>query len=595
MPERTEKHLSAQPVAASSVPPVTRRPVGITKGPGEQVHQYTFISRDHEQVLKNGEYVYYELPLSAANQSTSANNQHMPNVRGSKETRKVLGRILKRVPVQLYPDTFLAEPEIPPSQVAAMVGYDATANELFELHVAIMGYYDEGLGSFVNPWIPPQSGRPIYLAEDAFLTHVLSKRQTGAIGAAQIGSLLTRQDGAVPVVLDVKELVSTHLAIIASTGAGKSYLASVILEELMRPNNRACVLVIDPHGEYTTLDQIANHPQFQNGNGRNAYQARVQIYKHDQVKVRISTLTLGDLRYLLPDMTEKQHYLLTKAYSRLMRSPKGKTAWTVEDLKKAVYEAGSEDTEDGQDNSGTIGALSWRLEGRLQDNFVFDNSLHLDLQEIFRPGQCTVLQLNEIDDRDQQVVVATLLRRLNKARIDTERGKVHASDESYLPYPAFLLLEEAHHFAPAGGDVVTTRILKQILAEGRKFGIGVGLISQRPGKLDQDVLSQCQTQCIMRIVNEVDQKNVATAIEGVGRDLLGNLPALSKGQVIVAGSAVNTPLLCRVRARLTPHGGESKDAPDLWQQYFSDGSQEARRRDGAILYRDDRPFSIFKS
>jgi len=108
--------------------------------------------------------------------------------------------------------------------------------------------------------------------------------------------------------------------------------------------------------------------------------------------------------------------------------------------------------------------------------------------------------------------------------METERGKVHTG-EFYLPYPVFVLLEEAHHFAPGGTDVVSTAILKQVLAEGRKFGIGVGLISQRPGKLNADVLSQCQTQCIMRIVNEIDQKSVAAAIEGVGRDLLNNLPA----------------------------------------------------------------------
>ena len=122
-----------------------------------------------------------------------------------------------------------------------------------------------------------------------------------------------------------------------------------------------------------------------------------------------------------------------------------------------------------------------------------------------------------------------------------------------------------------------------MLAEGRKFGIGVGLISQRPGKLDSDVLSQCQTQCIMRIVNEIDQKSVASAIEGVGRDLLDNLPALSKGQVIIAGAAVNTPVICRVRQRITKHGGESKDAPDMWQQFFSSEAQESRRRNEAPL------------
>ena len=121
-----------------------------------------------------------------------------------------------------------------------------------------------------------------------------------------------------------------------------------------------------------------------------------------------------------------------------------------------------------------------------------------------------------------------------------------------------------------------------MLAEGRKFGIGVGLISQRPGKLDPDVLSQCLTQCIMRIVNEVDQKSVASAVEGVGRDLLDNLPALSKGQAIVAGAAINTPVICRVRPRITPHGGESKDAPAEWSA-SSRQAVAARERDTAPL------------
>jgi DNA helicase HerA-like ATPase len=203
------------------------------------------------------------------------------------------------------------------------------------------------------------------------------------------------------------------------------------------------------------------------------------------------------------------------------------------------------------------------------------------------------LQLNDIDERDQQVVVATLLRRLYQARMDTERGKVH-SGEYYLPYPVFVLLEEAHHFAPGGTEVVSTSILKQVLAEGRKFGIGVGLISQRPGKLNADVLSQCQTQCIMRIVNEIDQKSVAAAIEGVGRDLLNNLPALSKGQVIVAGAAVNTPVICRVRSRFTKHGGESKDAPDMWQNYFSPEAQESRRRSEAPLNSNNKAFNLLR-
>jgi len=312
------------------------------------------------------------------------------------------------------------------------------------------------------------------------------------------------------------------------------------------------------------------------------------------VKVRISSLTMGDMRHLLPEMTEKQQYLLSRALRKVNETKRG-TPWTVADLKAAIKNVSkqkSDDDSEGADDSSTVHALTWRVDQRFVDSFTFDDMEHLDLPEIFKPGQCTILQLNEVDERDQQVVIATLLRRLNKARMDTERGKVH-SGEFYLPYPVFVLIEEAHHFAPGGTEVVSTAILKQVLAEGRKFGIGVGLISQRPGKLDADVLSQCQTQCIMRIVNEIDQKSVASAIEGVGRDLLDNLPALSKGQVIIAGAAVNTPMICRVRQRITRHGGESKDAPDMWQKYFSSEALESRRRNEAPL-NGNKGFNLLK-
>ncbi|HEX5572790.1 MAG TPA: ATP-binding protein, partial [Ktedonobacterales bacterium] len=99
-------------------------PVGITKGPGETIHEYTFISRDDLRLLKNGEYVYYELEGGATD--------HL-DVRG--QPRRVLGRILRRDPVQLFPDTFLSEPGVSPSQVAALVGYDQRASDLFEMSV----------------------------------------------------------------------------------------------------------------------------------------------------------------------------------------------------------------------------------------------------------------------------------------------------------------------------------------------------------------------------------------------------------------------------------------------------------------------------
>ena len=179
--------------------------------------------------------------------------------------------------------------------------------------------------------------------------------------------------------------------------------------------------------------------------------------------------------------------------------------------------------------------------------------------------------------------------------MDTEKGLATEGDENYLPYPTFVLIEEAHNYAPANADVVTSHILKTVLSEGRKFGVSVGLISQRPGRLDSDVLSQCMTQCIMRIVNPIDQARVAESVESVGRDLLKELPALSKGQVIVAGNAVNTPLLCRVRQRITRHGAEDPDAPARWQAYFSETETARRQRDEALPAEPERGSSrMFK-
>ena len=202
-----------------------------------------------------------------------------------------------------------------------------------------------------------------------------------------------------------------------------------------------------------------------------------------------------------------------------------------------------------------------------------------------------MLQLNEIDERDQQVVVATLLRRLYQARMDTERGK---GIRRNLPALSCLCASgRGPPLCPRWNGRSFHQHLKQVLAEGRKFGIGVGLISQRPGKLNSDVLSQCQTQCIMRIVNEIDQKSVASAIEGVGVTLKQFARSVER-----AGdrgrSAVNTPVICRVRSRFTRHGGESKDAPDMWQNYFSPEKQESRQRNEAPLNNNNKAFNLLR-
>lgn len=540
--------------------------IGTVKGPGELPHEYRFITADNAQA-RIGEFVYY-------------------SAREGQDELRIIGHITDRQLVRKLPDSFLADPQTAPSAVSALIGLNSEGGELYEITVETIGYYNQVLKDFVNPRIPPQPGDAVHLASSETLAGMLSPKKQSEAGSAHIGSLLTRESDAVPVVLSVKDVVSTHLAILASTGSGKSYTAGVLVEEFLRPYNRAAVLIIDPHGEYSTLNTIHADPRFHSADG--SYKPEVKIFPHHRVKVRFSTLTEADVKYLLPEGTsDKMLHFLAQAYRRLRDNLKGKSElYGYHNLRDCVAQEKYGDEARGSGNSGNVSSIEgllWRLDSRFdRTDGIFSDTEHIELNELFKPGRCTVLQLSDIEQNEQQVIVGTLLRRVNKARMMTVREEVQ-SGENHLPYPVFTLLEEAHRFAPAGPSVVSTNILKQILSEGRKFGVGIGLITQRPGKLDQDVLSQCMTQIIMRIVNPIDQDTIAKSVEGAGRQLLSELPALTKGQAVISGVGINTPVLCRVRPRLTEHGGETLDAPAQWLNWHTPEAEEKRRQGGGIF------------
>ncbi len=539
--------------------PTTPPPVGLVNGPGDTPHTFTFVALDAGQTLRLGEFITYRVTLDD-------------------QPREVLARIVARRPLRRYPLSFMVDPSLSPEAISATVGYRGRVREPLELTAETIGYYDPALADFINPRLPPASGQPVLAVSDEQLSHLLNHQPPEAIGAAQVGWLLSRSGQRVPVVLDVATLASTHLAIIASTGAGKSYLASVLVEELLRPNNRAAVLIVDPHGEYDTLAELPHQPAL----ATDTYQPRVMIHRPGDIKLRTGSLSLADLRYLLPNLSERMEYVLGLAFRRARRQSyrrwgRDGDRWTLDDLRQAVRELAGSNQDNGAEADPealggsyreTANALLWRLNSALGHTTLFDDHNQVEVRQLVRPGQATVLQLNEVDQREQQVLVGTLLRRLFQARVQTSKGQLTDTSPQALPWPVFILIEEAHHFAPANGEAISAGILKQILAEGRKFGVGVGLVSQRPGKLDADALSQCNTQCLLRIVNPLDQQKVRESVESVGQATIAELPALTKGQAIIAGAAVTTPLLCQVRTRYTPHGAPNISAPQVWCDYF---------------------------
>jgi DNA helicase HerA-like ATPase len=527
--------------------------IGTVKGPGENPNEYVFITKDNEHT-RIGEFVFYETEIKGCKQS-------------------IIGNITNRALLDHLPDPFFDDPNIKPAEIASLIGMQQ--QELYEVTVENIGYFDHSLKDFINPRIQPNPGDSVYLVPSEMLADAISMKKRDEEGSAYLGTLLIRDEAEVPVVLAAEEFTSTHLAILASTGSGKSYTAGVHIEELMAPQNRAAVLIVDPHNEYHTLADIQKAPEFT----ENSYRPKVKIFQPSSIKVRLSSLTEADIKYLLPEgASEKMHALLSQAFRSLkerLRAQNQSVNYSWEDLYDEVDKLKTDS------NLSSIEGLKWRIQARFgRPNSIFSATEHIRLQELFEPGQCTVLQLFGIEKTEQQVIVATILRRVNQARMSTTRGLARTEDE-YLPYPVFILLEEAHIFAPASKNAVSTDILKQILSEGRKFGIGIGLISQRPGKVDQDVLSQCMTQIIMRVVNPVDQATIAESIECVGRSLLNELPSLSKGQAIISGASLNLPVMCRIRKRITPHGGENPNSPAEWRKWFSEESIRRRKQNQA--------------
>ena len=132
---------------------------GTVKGPGELPHEYLFITSDNLRA-RTGEFVYY-------------------TARDGREERRIIGNITERRLVRNLPDTFLSDPETPPSVVSSLIGLDGEGCELYEITVENIGYFHPGLGDFVNPHIPPRPGDPVFLASSETLAQCLSPKRAG--------------------------------------------------------------------------------------------------------------------------------------------------------------------------------------------------------------------------------------------------------------------------------------------------------------------------------------------------------------------------------------------------------------------------------
>jgi len=195
------------------------------------------------------------------------------------------------------------------------------------------------------------------------------------------------------------------------------------------------------------------------------------------------------------------------------------------------------------------GASKWPVLHALEDlqDLGILSSEPTPIDRLVEDGQASILNLKGLAPGVQQLVVGSIAQRLFEAR------------KTGLVPPHLFVLEEAHNFCPerhlskaASGEIIQT-----IASEGRKFGMGLSVVSQRPAKVDKNVLSQCNTQIILKVTNANDLKTISKSVENLPEGIEEEIQALQVGTALVSEPSFAMPLFCEIRPRQTRHGGSS--------------------------------------
>ncbi len=410
---------------------------------------------------------------------------------------------------------------------------DIEIKEIVSATVFVIGYRDDrGLLQF--PRTPFNVGSIVYKAKEDFIKKVIGIEDNTKTGA-YIGRLYRYRN--IPIYLDINTLVQKHLSVLAKTGAGKSYLTGVILEEFLK-NDVTCV-VIDPHGEYSSLKipakRTKQHAEF--GVTPRGYASKIKVFSPDTtlnkakpLKFTLASMTPRELLNLM-NLDARQYLIpLRKAMDLLKTS---KQYFTIRDVIRIL---------ESEENNSLVPLIS-QLE-YLAEMGIFDRR-GTKITEIVEKGKLSIINLRGVPPDIQELVVQRLSMALFELR---KRGKIP---------PLMLVIEEAHNYAPQQGMSSSTKILRTIASEGRKFGLGLSIISQRPAKVDKNILSQCNTQIILRVTNPNDLRAIGNSVEGLTKGSLEEIQRLPVGVALVTGGKIPMPLFVEIRPRETKHGGES--------------------------------------
>jgi len=494
------------------------------------------------------------------------------------------------------------------SEVEAILNRLKSSPPIVQGTAQVLGYIDEADNHKIKfPRHAAMPGTGVSLAPDELLRKFFSGIESGI----EIGTLINRDQVAVQ--LNPNGL-RRHLAVIAQTGAGKSYTVGVILEKLLQLGGT--IVVFDPNSDYVLMRRDPHHRV-------TSFADRVEIYRLPTTRAgRITDEEIGgskkftmqfskldveeictmtgiaptstNIRKAMQtvwdklqgtDYTPKQfrEELEALANSGEVGAPSagmprrtrplspaiGDEAEFERGFAKRVAEKANVDWDDfgkpepetrennnkpAKDKTPSFDAMSGAQKAikyiELLERVDIWGYEDVPMPELLRPMTLSVIDVAGVDQWISEFIVAKVL---NEAwGIAVNEG---------LPRPVFFVLEEAHNFVPGGQGAQShsAGIIKRIASEGRKFGLFMILITQRPYKVHGDTLSQCNSQIIMRLTNPQDQNAVRQSSEGISEGLLADLPGLNVGEAVILGPLVRVPVMVKVGQRESKEGGNDID------------------------------------
>jgi DNA helicase HerA-like ATPase len=364
--------------------------------------------------------------------------------------------------------------------------------------------------------------------------------------AVTIGTL--HQDSRVPACLSVDDMLGKHFAIVGATGSGKSCALVLILKGILDRNPHAHIVLLDPHGEYGQAfgEQVEhlNVRTFRFPYWLLNFEELVEVVFGDKKTEHASSVAI--LRDLV--LSAKLSFAGTPMDASWI-TVDTPVPYALGEVNRLIEEATGR--LDNRTNSGPYLHIKTRLAALQADRryaFMFSTGVALRdelaslLGRIFRvPSNgrpITVLDLAGVPSEVLNVIVAVLCR----MAFDFGLWNNHS-------VPLLLVCEEAHRYAPQATGVgfdPAKRALSRIAREGRKYGVSLGVLSQRPSDLDASILSQCSTMLAFRMTNEKDQEIIQATMSEASTALFTALPLLGNGEAVAVGEGVSVPMRLRI-------------------------------------------------